>query len=83
MKRIQFKLTAVISEYIGIDVEDFCDDIIEEDEGHIIDPGVIEMIRFEEEEALGKVLKQHLGHWDFEFTDVSEIEEVGHGKNED
>ena len=77
MKRIQFKLTAVISEYVAIDFEDYSKDIADTDKNRPINAGLsglIDMIRTEEADELAEVLKEHLKNWDLEFTDISDGE---------
>lgn len=74
MKRIQFKLTAVISEYVAIDYEDYRKGIVKTDKDSLINSGLIDMIRTEEADELAEVLKEHLKNWDLEFTDISDGE---------
>lgn len=74
MKRIQFKLTAVISEYVAIDYEDYRKGIVKTDKDSLINSGLIDMIRTEEADELAEVLNEHLKNWDLEFTDISDGE---------
>lgn len=74
MKRIQFKLTAVISEYVAIDCEDYRKGIVKTDKDSLINSGLIDTIRTEEADELAEALKEHLRNWDLEFVDVSDVE---------